>query len=225
MGLHVRIPRRLTQDYRRSLVFIDGFRNIAHLVSVTESISASNYACVSIDTIFRLHGLPKKILSDKSRGLQVSSGAPCLETWRKRTYRCLGRIILKQTVILNAPIKPRSYPSSLHPLIYGLERFIANIEISVNISVHASTTHTPFFENKVHCPRPFECDSFMRGGTFEQPPSRVYSSRTGYGITKYDASEHHIDFCDQQEIRILDFLRARYLFSVIPRAQSRCTAS
>uniref|UniRef100_A0AAV1U1Z4 Integrase catalytic domain-containing protein n=1 Tax=Peronospora matthiolae TaxID=2874970 RepID=A0AAV1U1Z4_9STRA len=38
---------------------------MVHLVAVPETITASGCACVFIDTIFRLHGLPRELVSDR----------------------------------------------------------------------------------------------------------------------------------------------------------------
>ena len=46
------------------LVF-DRFSKIIHLAVVNESISAHVCARVFIDTVFRLHGLPREIVSDR----------------------------------------------------------------------------------------------------------------------------------------------------------------
>ena len=47
------------------LVFVDRFSKMVHLVAVPESINASACARVFIDTIFRLHGLPRELVSDR----------------------------------------------------------------------------------------------------------------------------------------------------------------
>ena len=41
------------------LVFVDRFSKMVHLVAVPESITAGGCARVFVDTIFRLHGLPR----------------------------------------------------------------------------------------------------------------------------------------------------------------------
>ena len=47
------------------LVFVDRFNKMVHLVAVPESINASVCARVFIDTVFRLHGLPRELVSDR----------------------------------------------------------------------------------------------------------------------------------------------------------------
>ena len=47
------------------LVFVDRLSKIVHLAAVPESITAHGCARVFINTIFRLHGLPRKLVSDR----------------------------------------------------------------------------------------------------------------------------------------------------------------
>ena len=47
------------------LVFVDRFSKMVHLAAVPESITAQGCACFFIDTIFRLHGLPRELVSDR----------------------------------------------------------------------------------------------------------------------------------------------------------------
>ena len=46
------------------LVIVDRFRKMVHLVAVPESIKVSACARV-IDTVFRPHGLPRELVSDR----------------------------------------------------------------------------------------------------------------------------------------------------------------
>ena len=57
------------------LVFVDRFSKMVHLVAVPESINASAFACVFIDTVCRLHSLPRKLVSDRDPRLTA-------EFWR-----------------------------------------------------------------------------------------------------------------------------------------------
>ena len=47
------------------LVFVGRFSKMVHLVAVPELINASACARVFIDTVFRLHGLPSELVSDR----------------------------------------------------------------------------------------------------------------------------------------------------------------
>ena len=47
------------------LVLVDRFSKMVQLAAVSESISAHGCARVFIDTVFRLHGLPSELVSDR----------------------------------------------------------------------------------------------------------------------------------------------------------------
>ena len=47
------------------LVFVDRFSKMVHLVAVPDSIDAAGSARVFMETIFRLHGMPSEIVSDR----------------------------------------------------------------------------------------------------------------------------------------------------------------
>ena len=59
------------------LVFVDRFSKMVHLVDVPESINASACSRVFIDAGFRLHGLPRELVSDRDPRLQLNSCGPC----------------------------------------------------------------------------------------------------------------------------------------------------
>ena len=47
------------------LIFVDRFSKMVHLAAVPESITAPGCALVFIDTVFKLHGLPRELVSDR----------------------------------------------------------------------------------------------------------------------------------------------------------------
>ena len=56
----------LPEDARKNtgiLVFVDRFSKMVHLVAVPDYITATGCARVFIDTIFRLYGLPRELVS------------------------------------------------------------------------------------------------------------------------------------------------------------------
>ena len=70
-GLRLWIPRRLSQK-NGILVFVDRFSKMYHLAAVHESISAYGCARVFIETVFRLHGLPRELVSDSDPRFTVA---------------------------------------------------------------------------------------------------------------------------------------------------------
>lgn len=47
------------------LVFVDRFSKMVHLIAVPDTIDAEQTAETFVDIIFRLHGLPDEIVSDR----------------------------------------------------------------------------------------------------------------------------------------------------------------
>ena len=149
------------------LVLVDRFSKMYHLAAVKESISAHGCARVFIDTVFQLHGLPRELVSDRdprftaafwqsvSRSLGTrltmsTSDHPETDGQTERVNRVLEEIL-------------RGYVQSFT----DWSEFLPMVEFAINNSVHASTTHTPFFVNGLRHPRlpaHLECDSGSRGG-------------------------------------------------------------
>ena len=62
----------LAQGYDSILVVVDRFTKMAHFVSTTEKTMAEGLARLLRDNVWRLHGLPKSVISD--RGPQFVAG-------------------------------------------------------------------------------------------------------------------------------------------------------
>ena len=58
-------------------VFVDIISKMVHLVAVSESITAPGCARVFIGTVFKLHGLTKKLVSDRDPRFTTEFGKVC----------------------------------------------------------------------------------------------------------------------------------------------------
>ena len=136
------------------LVFVDRFSKMVHLVAVRESISAEQSARVFLDTIFRHHGMPDDIISDrdprftakffefvfKSLGTRLrmsTADHPQTDGQTERVNRMLEDIL-------------RSYATSF---IDSWSSHLPMAEFAINNSVHVSTGYTPFYLNTLRHPR------------------------------------------------------------------------
>ena len=75
----------LPGDVRKNngiLVFVNRFSKMVHLAAIPESITAHACASVFIDTIFRIHGSPRDLVSDRDPRLTA-------EFWQS-VFRSLG---------------------------------------------------------------------------------------------------------------------------------------
>ncbi|CAI5738235.1 unnamed protein product [Peronospora farinosa] len=170
------------------LVFVDRFSKMVHLVAVPESITAEGCARVFIDTIFRLHGLPRELVSDRDPRFTA-------EFWRstERANRVLEEIL-------------RRYVHSFT----SWSEFLSMVEFAINNSVHASTTHTPFYVNGLRHPRVptlVEDDSNLRGGTrSSENQSGSSSSRDDVMVDAKVTEIVPFDFGEEEESKSDDAL-------------------
>uniref|UniRef100_A0AAV1TIW0 Integrase catalytic domain-containing protein n=1 Tax=Peronospora matthiolae TaxID=2874970 RepID=A0AAV1TIW0_9STRA len=174
-----------------------------HLVAVPESITAQGCAVVFFNTIFRLHGLPHEIVSDRNPRFTA-------EFWQS-VFRSLGtRLTMTisdhpetdgQTERVNRVLEEilRGYVHSFT----SWSEFLPMAEFAINYSVHASTTHTPFFVNGLRHPRLpafLECDSSLRGvDSLEKNRSSSCSSPVDNGVNVMDADVGGIDVDDDDD--------------------------
>ena len=135
------------------LVFVDRFSKMVHLTAVPETITADGSARVFVDTIFRLHGMPLEIISDRDPRFTAAF-------WQAVFKRLGTRLKMStadhpqtdgQTERVNRVLEEllRSYAHSFEHWSDQLP--IA--EFAMNNSVHASMSHTPFFVNGLRHPR------------------------------------------------------------------------
>ena len=135
------------------LVFADRFSKMVHLVAVPESINASACSRVFIDTNFRLHGLPRELVSDRDPRFAA-------EFWRS-VFKTLGTHLQMSTsdhpeTDGQTERENRVLEEILRGYVHSFtnwSEFLPMVEFAINNSVHASTTHTPFFVNGLRYPR------------------------------------------------------------------------
>ncbi|KAJ9533186.1 hypothetical protein QJQ45_018280, partial [Haematococcus lacustris] len=65
MDLIVKLPASGPQKYDSILVFVDRLTKMVHLVKTWESSTAPQYAKLFIEHVFRLHGMPRDVISDR----------------------------------------------------------------------------------------------------------------------------------------------------------------
>jgi hypothetical protein len=136
------------------LVFVDRFSKMVHLTAVPSNITAERSAEVFVDTVFRLHGMPSELISDRdirftatfwqhvfsilgTRLRMSTADHPQTDGQTERANRILEEIL-------------RCY---VHSNPSSWSKHLSMAEFAMNNSVHASTTHTPFYVNGLRHPR------------------------------------------------------------------------
>ncbi|KAF1331689.1 Pol protein, partial [Globisporangium splendens] len=128
-GFHILLPDD-THGRKAILVVCGRFIKMVHLAAVFRTrISAEEDCHVFVDVVFRLHGLPVEIVSD--RDTRFTSKFWRSDFWTpKRVNRVLEDVL-------------RSYATSFKEW----SEFLPLAEFALNNSTHVSTGHTPFYVN------------------------------------------------------------------------------
>ncbi|KAE9068245.1 hypothetical protein PF005_g30153 [Phytophthora fragariae] len=129
------------------LVFVDRFSKMVHLAPVAAEVTAGESAELFLDLVFRHHGLPESIVSDRDPRFTSAF-------WT-RLFALLGTRLLMstashletdgQTERVNRVLEDvlRSYATCFA----SWSSFLPMAEFALNNSTHASTGLTPFFVN------------------------------------------------------------------------------
>ncbi|KAF1332095.1 reverse transcriptase, partial [Globisporangium splendens] len=164
------------------LVIVDRFSKMVHLSALPASVTAKQTAQIFLDSVFRLHGMPTEIASDRDPRFTAAF-------WQE-LFRLLGTQLKMstadhpqtdgQTERVNRTLEDtlRSYA---HSFTHWNE-CLPLAEFAINNSVHVSTGHTPFYANALRHPR---VPSILGGMS---PPS-VTSLLSGGGVREAAASE------------------------------------
>lgn len=135
------------------LVFVDRFSKMVHLAPVTAEVTAAESAQLFLDLVFRYHGLPESIVSDRdprftsafwtrlfellgTRLLMSTAAHPETDGQTERTNRVVEDVL-------------RSYATSFG----SWSSFLPMAEFALNNATHSSTGLTPFFVNNARHPR------------------------------------------------------------------------
>jgi hypothetical protein len=166
------------------LVFVDRFSKMVHFTPVAETITATGSAKVFIDSVFRLHGMPRSLVSDRdprfvaafwqavfrqlgTRLDMSTADHPQTDGQTERANRVLEEIL-------------RSYAHSFD----HWSDHLPMAEFAVNNSVQSSTGYTPFFVNGLRHPRM----PTLLGNASQRHKSAVPSSLSGGGTRSIEPS-------------------------------------
>ncbi|KAF1326230.1 Pol protein, partial [Globisporangium splendens] len=199
------------------LVFVDRFSKMVHLVPVSDKISAEKTAKVFVDVVFRLHGLPVEIVSDRDTRftskfwralfglldtkLSMSTAAhPETDGQTERVNRVLEDVL-------------RSYATSFKEW----SEFLPLAEFALNNSTHVSTGHSPFYVNYGIHPRVpasimGEVSTLSGGGT----PAHGNKPKSSYDLNaatelkaNFDSMKPLDDLTSREEQQVDDFIVRR----------------
>ena len=136
------------------VVFVDRFSKMVHLAAVPQTVSGIQTARIFLDRVFRLHGLPEDIISD--RDPRFTS-----KFW-KEVFQRLGTTLKMSTA--DHPETDGQSERSIRTISQILKSYafafpsrwsshLPFVEFAFNNSVNVSTGHSPFFLNYLRNPR------------------------------------------------------------------------
>ena len=134
------------------VVFVDRLSKMVHLAPCSTKITGKETALLFLDHVYRLHGMPETIISD--RDPRFTSGF-----WR-HVFKLLG-----STLHMSTADHPQTdgQTERVNRVVADVLRTVATpkewskqlpfVEFAINDSVHASTGETPFYINGLRHPR------------------------------------------------------------------------
>jgi len=141
-------PLPKSEDKDAILVVVDRFSKMIRLMATTTSISSSEIARIYQDDIWKIHGIPKKIISN--RGPQFTSifmGELCKALEIKRA---MSTVYYPQTDGQTERINQEIEVFLRHYINYRQDdwtKWLATAEFQYNNKEHAVTRHSPFYVN------------------------------------------------------------------------------
>ncbi|KAE9296863.1 hypothetical protein PR003_g23651 [Phytophthora rubi] len=135
------------------VVFVDRFSKMVHLAAVPAEVTAKQTARLFVDMVFRHHGMPINIVSDRDPRFTA-------RFWQE-VFELLGTQLSMstadhpqtdgQTERVN-----RVLVDALRSYAYSFQQWsdcLPMAEFAINNSVHVLTGHTPFYVNAMRHPR------------------------------------------------------------------------
>ena len=128
-------------------VVVDRFSKMAHFIACSKTNNALHIADLFFKEIVRLHGLPKKIVSDKDVMFLCHFWRT---SWSKLGTKLLFSTVAHPQMDGQTEVVNRTLTTLLHTIIQknlkNWEDCLPFIEFAYNRSVHSSTNYSPFDE-------------------------------------------------------------------------------
>ncbi|POM68620.1 Polyprotein, partial [Phytophthora palmivora] len=131
------------------LVFVDRFTKTDHLTPVKDTVTAAETAAHFVDCVFRHHGLPESIVSDRDPRFTSA--------YWTALFHLLGTKLSMSTAAHPETDGQTERVNRSSKMFFGvtqlLSKFLPLAEFALNNAEHASTGLTPFFANNARHPR------------------------------------------------------------------------
>ncbi|GJP57580.1 hypothetical protein CLOP_g20993, partial [Closterium sp. NIES-67] len=201
---------KIRDGHTAILVFVDRLTNMVHFVATTTDVSAERYAKLFVEHVFRLHGLPRVLVSDRDprftsrfwhkvtrtlgTKLKMSSAFhPQTDGQTERTNRTLEQMLL----------------SFIGPTQNDWDDLLPVVEFAVNNSVHEGTHEKPFILN---CGRhPTTPATHGIGGHEQFPAAKDFVGKQQEALK---SARHWLQLSQQRQKSYADMKRREVSFEV-----------
>ncbi|POM71570.1 Pol protein [Phytophthora palmivora] len=143
------------------VVFVDRFSKMAYVAAVPDTIDGTGTASLFLDRVFRQHGLPESIVSDRDPRFTGEFWSAVLKVLGTRLYMSTADHPQTDDILRSICAETPKRWSAMLPVV----------EFAMNNAVHASTGFTPFYVNGLTHPHvpltPSRLDSGLDGGEAE----------------------------------------------------------
>ena len=165
------IPK--SDGYDAIWVFIDKFSKMAHFVPITkEGFTAESLADIFLTHVYRLHGLPRTIVSDRDPRINN-------EFWKTIFNRLGTKLNISSSYHPQtdgqSEVMVRTLIDMLRAFVNSNQddwnQFLSCVEFAYNDSVHPGTGYTPFELNYLKHPRNIQSLLFEQAMLSEPPSS------------------------------------------------------
>ena len=144
MDLITQLPKTAT-GFDAIVVFVDKLTKMVHLAATTTTVDSPGLARIFVDTVYKLHGLPRTIISD--RDVRITAGF-----WQELFKRLGTKLSMStarhpqtdgQTERANRTLEEvlRHYVSAKQD---DWDQHLALAEFAINSATHEGTKETPF---------------------------------------------------------------------------------
>jgi RNase H-like domain found in reverse transcriptase/Integrase zinc binding domain/Reverse transcriptase (RNA-dependent DNA polymerase)/Chromo (CHRromatin Organisation MOdifier) domain len=153
MDLTVGLPRTV-RGHTAVVVFVDKFTKMVHYVATISNVDAPQLAQIFFDTVFRLHGLPAVIISDRDPKFTGQFWSQLFKltgtklAWSTAYHPQTDGQTERQMRTLKEAL--RSYVNTRHT---NWDEHLVHLEFAYNNAIHKSTGYSPFYLNYGYHPR------------------------------------------------------------------------
>jgi len=214
MDLITQLPRT-TEGHDAIVVFVDRLTKMVHFAATVTTVTAPQLATIFFDTVYRFHGLPRVVVSD--RDPRFTS-----KFWQELFKRCFGTKLAMSTATHlqtdgQTERANRTLEDMLRPYVSlrqnDWDKHLTPAEFAYNNSKQTSTGFTPFYLNygrNPETPATLMAQFDINNGIANQAAADfIQQWQSDIALAK-----EHLAAAQQRQARLADAHRRKLVFKV-----------